>query len=153
WHASNLANDHAFETPAFAGWRVNGAVGRGIDATVRYLGERVPPGDPVFVFPDATIVYALAGRESWRPAPFAFHIGNSPPEGRWKDEFLARFREAPPRWIVVHESREVAFADAKLALLWLGLGHLVATRYEPVWSEGDWSIGRLKETASEGTPR
>lgn len=145
WRASNLANDYTLTTPAMRGWRCNRQVCEGIDRSVAWIQAYVPPGESLFVFPDATLVYGLTGRDSWRNAPFAFHLGQQPAPGRRYQQFRASFTAAPPRWILLHNQTEVGFFHTFALLRWLELDRFIATRYRIVWHWNDFAVLRLAD--------
>jgi hypothetical protein len=145
WRASNLDNAYTLTTPAMRGWRCNPRICEGIDRSVAWIQANVPPGDSLFVFPDATVIYGLTGHESWKKTPFIFHAGQVPAPGPLYDEFRAHITGTPPRWIVLHNQTEVGFFHTWGLLRWLGLDTFVTSRYRPVWQWGDFTIARLIE--------
>lgn len=145
WRSSNLDNAYAFTTPAMRGWRCNPRICEGIDRSVAWIQANVPPGDTLFVFPDATVIYGLTGHQSWKKAPFIFHAGQVPAPGPLYDAFRAHLTSAPPRWIVLHNQTEVGFFHTWGLLRWLELDAFVTSRYRPVWQWGDFTVARLIE--------
>jgi hypothetical protein len=85
WRASDRDADYALRTAAFRGWRCNERIGRGFDDAVEYVTAHVPAGEELFVFPDATIVYGLTRRQSYRGVPFVFDLLQEPPQGVIRD--------------------------------------------------------------------
>ncbi|MBI4861608.1 MAG: hypothetical protein HY815_15300 [Candidatus Riflebacteria bacterium] len=140
WHGSTLQADYQLRAEPFRGWWCNGAIGEGVDLAVAWIGEHVPREDSIFVFPDATVIYGLAGRQSFRGAPFLFHVEHMPPPGRLYDRFRLAFVRRPPRWIVLHLQSEKSFFDTALLLDWLKLDRFIAGRYRQVWRQGQFAI-------------
>ena len=142
WRPSNSINDYALQVESFRGWRCNRQIGEGVDRAVAYINDNVPEEDSLFVFPDATIVYGLTGRESFRKAPFLFHLEHIPPVGNAYADFRNHFLTSPPRWILLHDQTEVYFFNTASLLQWLRLDQFIVENYEPVWEWGDFSLIR-----------
>jgi hypothetical protein len=143
WHPAGIRSDHRLATPGFEGWRCNRDVGEGVDRVVEFIRRHVPAQDSLFVFPDCTVIYGMAGRESYRKAPFLFHYGILPSPGRRMREFQQHFRAHPPRWFVRHRQRQVYFYDDVTLLKWLELDDLVERRYRETYRWGDFQVLRL----------
>jgi hypothetical protein len=150
WKPSNVKADYQLRTPGFEGWWCNAAIGRGLDAAVEAVNRMVPRGDSLMVFPDATLIYGMTGRESLRGAPFVFHLGVSPPPGLLYFEFRERMLKNPPAWWLIHQQEEPKLSNARLILSWLDLQEMFAANYELVWKAEAFSLYRLK--AGAGRP-
>jgi hypothetical protein len=146
WKASNLDAGHALAAPGLAGWRCNRSIGEGVDRAVEYIRAHVSPGESLFVFPDATVIYGLSGRAGYVPAPFLFHLGVFPPEGRLRTGFTDAFKASPPRWFLKHHQREKDFYEPESLLAWLELDRFVAARYRPAWRSGEFEMLRLLDS-------
>lgn len=143
WKRSNLVHDYTLETAAMRGWRCNRVICEGIDRSVAWINTHVPPGESLFVFPDATVIYGLTGRPSYRKAPFIFHLGQGPAPGPLYEEFRAHFTSAPPEWILLHNQTEVVFYNTLHLLRWLDLDRFIEQRYRVVWHWSDFAMLRL----------
>jgi hypothetical protein len=136
-------SDYAFTTPAFAGWRCDGKVGEGVDAAVRFLAKNARPEERLFVFPDATFIYGLLGRDSWISAPMIFQANQGPPSGEGTRRLRRSLLSHPPEWIVYHNQIEVSFYSAHRLTVWLGL-EILFKQYEVVSTTREVSVLRLK---------
>src|SRR5205807_1165333 len=58
---SNGMSAYAMRNEPLRGWRCYEAIGAGLDKTLEYLRDHVPPADSLFVLPDATVIYGLSG--------------------------------------------------------------------------------------------
>ncbi len=139
--ARNLS-DYSLRAPALRGWRCNEGIGRGFDGAVEYVAANVGPGQSLFVFPDATVLYGVTGRESFVGAPFAFHLGTVPPPGTDYDRFREAFLRHPPDWMVVHRSSGIDWIDADRLLDWLRLREYVGQHYETRWERDQFRVMR-----------
>lgn len=139
-------SDHTLTSARLRGWRCDARVGTGVDAVVEYIRTRVPPQDRLLVFPDATVIYALSGRESYPRAPFIFHLMEFP-MGRAQALFNREFAVAPPEWFVLHRQIEVEHIHYHKLLTWLRLTKPLQEDYELVWSKYRFAIFRRKASA------
>lgn len=139
WRDSNVDNSYAMKTPAMRGWRCGSERGPGFDWAVEKAAG-LPRHESLFVFPDATIIYGLAGRESYRPAPFIFHVRQMPAPGRLYDEFRHAFLDAPPDWILLHEENEVWKFDTRELLTWLRLREFIRNNYNVIDAHGTFQL-------------
>lgn len=140
-------SDYPLRAAGFEGWRCNGRIGRGVDETADYIRASIPRDETLLVLPDATILYGLTERESFRGAPFLFHRGQAPPPGIDMARFRAIFASRPPDWIVWHRQREIPWMDERL-LPWLGIDRELAENYEPTWAADNFVIFRRKPESS-----
>lgn len=145
WRPSNADNTYALQATSFRGWRCNPATGIGVDAAVAWIDANVPPEDSLLVFPDCTVIYGMTGHQSPRGMPFLWHWKHIPPPGPLHEAVRARLAADPPRWILVHEQREVPFFETARMLEWMGLDRLIAERYAPAWEYGPFRIHRLRQ--------
>jgi hypothetical protein len=143
WRAPNRDNTYPMRTPAMAGWYASPEVGRGIDEVVSYLNISVSREEAVFVFPGSEVIYSLAGRSSYQPAPFIFHIGEFPAPGHYLEEFRGHFVTDPPQWIVLHYQTEITMADTGTSLRYSQLDGFVQDHYREEWKSGAYSILRV----------
>lgn len=143
WVLSGRLSDYELKSAGFRGWRCSATMGGPIDEVVRFIDRNVPPGDSLFVFPDATLIYGLTGRESYRGAPFIFDIRNAPPIGPLRDRFVERFKSSLPRWIVLHWHREAWFCNTADLLEAFAFKDIVNSRYRIVWRSGDFELRQL----------
>ena len=147
WRRSNLGADYPLKSAPMAGWLCERRMGEAVDAAVAAIATRVPRGDSLFVFPDTTVIYALAGRESWRGAPAIFLLGareSSPPPGALTERFRTQFLNQPPRWIVLHHERESPITDTARFLERLALDKFLHDRYRRVAVWNDIELLRLE---------
>ena len=146
WNPFVVRSDYEMQNENFRGWRCSREIGEGLDKTVAYVNANVPKNESLFVFPDATIIYGLTGRDSYRKTPFLFHA-NQFPTGRWLDEFREHFIAEPPTWIVLHNLKQHPQPDitAGPILEWLKLTDVVANQYEVVWTYQDFSVLRMNK--------
>ena len=142
WRDSNLQSDYSLRNQALSGWKCSADIGPGFDKAVAFIDANIPKGDQLFVFPDATVIYGLTGHESYRFAPFIFHLGLLPSPGKYYDKFQERFRSEPPKWIVLHDQTEIDFFDLGKLLHWLKLSEFLKANYGVVWTESKFSILR-----------
>jgi hypothetical protein len=146
WHPSTQANDYILQAEALRGWRCNRNIGEGVDKIVEYINSQVSEEESLFVFPDATILYGLTGRKSYKKAPFFFYLNQVPAPGPLYDEFRGHFLSLPPRWIVLHKQDDFDLLDTQKLLRWLQLDTFIATNYRVVWSWGDFTLLNLTTT-------
>jgi hypothetical protein len=147
WRASNLDAQYTLQAPGFEGWKCNEAIVKGLDEAVVYINEHVPQQETLFVFPDATIVYGLTGRPSYRKAPFIFHDGEVPPPGKPYDDFRDRFLSHPPQWILLHHDPGAWCCHTRYLLEWLKLDGYLATCYVTHKEFGNFTLYRLRSNA------
>ena len=141
WNASVVKSDYALRTPAFAGWRCDGAVGEGLDRCAAFVAARIPREQSLLVFPDCTLLYGLTGHDSYRGAPFIFQRGQIL-TGALYDNFRARFLTSPPDWIVLHQFDLRWDLSAGPILEWLRLDDYLRKEYRVVWTFGGFSVLR-----------
>ncbi len=140
---------YELRAPGLEGWRCDPEVGAGFDAAVEHLRRHVPADSSLLVFPDATVMYGVLGRESFRPeAPIGFSLGSFP-AGAHYDRFGARFRSAPPDWILMHDERDFERMDTFRLLRWLGLDTFIAAHYDLTASWPRFELYRRKPAAIE----
>lgn len=155
WRPSNFLGGYSITNPAMSGWRAHYDVGRDLDAALEKINT-LPDTGQLFIFPDFTILYGLSGRESFKPAPFIFHLREMPAPGRLLKTFRSRFLEDPPKWILLHERKEVFFADAGEILGWLDLKSTVDENYIEIWKHGEVRLlerlDAIKSKSSEKGP-
>lgn len=153
WRPSNAVADYELTTPGLYGWRCNSKNGIGFDHAIAAIEREVPPEDSLLILPDATIIYGLTGRESFRKASFIFHVRHVPPPGPY-EEFRKAFFEAPPQWILLHLQQEVDFNSHREILDWLGIEKFISESYSEHWRwSDDYVLLRWKgpgETPSKG---
>ena len=142
WLRSSTLSDYEIRAAPMRGWRCSAAIGAGLDGVVDFIGANARPGESLFVFPDATVIYGLTGRESYRNAPFIFHLRQVPPEGELKDRFTGELARRPPDWVVIHTHSEAWFCYTADLMAWLGLDTMLAERYRAVWRRGQFEIFR-----------
>lgn len=149
WRYSNLESNYALQNDPLKGWLTSRRIGPGVDGAVAYIQSHVPRDESLFVFPNCTVIYGLTGRDSYRGAPFIFHIGYAP-GGYQYDAFRERFLGEPPDWILLDLQREVEWAFAAEMLEWLALDDFVKERYEPVADFGELRLLRMRPTSTSG---
>ncbi|MBI3556732.1 MAG: hypothetical protein HY074_10755 [Deltaproteobacteria bacterium] len=140
WRRPVVLRDYALKTEAFRGWRCDRRIGEGLDAAVDFISHNVGAGESLFVYPDATVIYGLTGHESYRNAPFIFHLGMVPAPGRILEKFRKDLFAAPPAWIVIHDQTEVSFIDTKAMTSWLQLGEFFENNYRQVWTSNPFRV-------------
>jgi hypothetical protein len=154
WNPASLETDHAFRSGPLAGWRCAKRIGEPLEEAVRFLIEHVPARDSLFVYPDCTIAYALAGRESYRGVPAYFYVSpaeSSPPRGRLLDATRARLASAPPDWILIHRQTEVELTRTETLLSFLGLDAILARDYALERSWPGFELYRRLDKARAGS--
>lgn len=154
WNPASLETDHAFQRGPLAGWRCARRIGAPLEDAVQYLAEKVPREASLFVFPDCTIAYALAGRESYRGVPAYFYVSpaeSSPPRGRLHDATRARLASAPPDRILIHRQTEVELTRTEKLLAWLGLDAVLARDYALERSWPGFELYRRLDKARGGS--
>lgn len=132
WNKASLETDGAFQRGPLAGWRYARRIGAPLEDAVRYIDLHVPATDSLFVYPDCTIAYALAGRDSYRGVPAYFYVSpgeSSPPRGRLLDATRARLANDPPAWVLIHRQTEVELTRTEVLLAFLGLDEKLAREY------------------------
>jgi hypothetical protein len=144
WNASVIQSNYELQSASFKGWRCNSDTGKGLDQTVAFINYNVPAQDSLLVFPDATIIYGMTGRDSYRKMPFIFHR-YFVPAGRWFTECREHFLAQPPKWIVLHLPINSPSEDLRgdRILEWLQLYKFVDTNYRIVERFGEFSILRF----------
>jgi hypothetical protein len=149
WNPAVEISDYEMQTASFKGWRCNAATGEGLDLAVEFIRTRIPPDESIMVFPDATVIYGLAGRESYRNVPFIFHTGHTT-NGRWRDECRQHFLAEPPKWFVMHErpSPVDAAVFGPSILESLDLKNFFDQNFREVWRHGEFRIYRLTSSSS-----
>lgn len=148
WKGSNLSAEYPLRTAAFRGWNAFRPYGEGVDWAVEYIRREVPEGE-IWVFPDATVIYGLAGRPSFPKMPFIFHLGYVP-AGRRIEEMREHLFAHPPDWIVLHDQREMSFYRTDLLLEWLDLGSFIEGQYVVAARRGEFSILRRAGERPDG---
>jgi hypothetical protein len=151
WRRSNLVTNYAMRSPGFEGWRCFSRVGEGVDRAADAIRAIVPPGDTLLVLPDATLLYGLTGRDSYRGIPWAWDVNNSPaPGGRLYARTIRRLHEDKPDWILLRMQND-APANATWPLLdALQLRPVLAREYRAAWSAGDFVLLRHAGTNAGG---
>lgn len=150
WHRSTIENTHTMKNEPLEGWRANPELGEGVDAAVEKI-KSLPEGQ-LLVFPDATVIYGLTGREPFKPAPFIFHLGKMPAPGKQADAFRNAVTSSPPKWILLHNQTELDFCDMDKLLHWLRLDQFIQGAYTPIWSHGEFYLVELKAELTEKLP-
>jgi len=143
--------DYEMRNQALRGWRCNRATGEGVDRVVERLRTSVPPTDSLFVIPDATVVYALAGRESYRGVPVLWELGDHF-KGWLGGRIRKRFLDHPPDWIVLHDDAPKDTLSPGAILGGLGLDRAIAEHYRSSWSYGRFFLLRRERPTSGPRP-
>jgi hypothetical protein len=149
WRGHAARSSYEFKTPSMRGWKCDPTVCPGVDKVVAYLETNVPKTDTLFVFPDALIIYALSGHQSFLHAPIywqrPYEGAEAPLEGPFYDNFRNSFLKQPPQWIVIHNQTEVPLFDTAATLDWLQLNGWIQSNSVKVWGESNFEIRKTEE--------
>ena len=99
--------DYAVQEPKLRPLRMDRFHGPSLDEAIRYVTTTIPQRDAIMVLPDATLLYALTGRQSTAPLLW-FHVGVTCFPG---DDTDARLVEAlvrrNVRWVLLEQRPQI----------------------------------------------
>lgn len=140
WRASNSDNSYTLQAAPVRGWHCNPAFGKPVDLAIEYIHSNIPKNDSILVFPDATVIYGLTQRESYKHIGFQWFLNIVPWPGRQYNEARNELLNHPPLWIVLHEQEDIPVWSTSKLLDWLNLNSWLKENYREVWRSNDFAI-------------
>lgn len=87
----------------FKGWLHLDLVGQRVEDMTRFIESQVGPEESLLVLSSDQILYALAGKDSYRGVPYGWGVDNTaPPPGKLWEQVHRQLIEHPPDWILTY---------------------------------------------------
>ncbi len=140
-YAGTPFGDYQIKSKPLQGWWAYHEDGEDFDQMVEFINQNVEKNESLLVLTDMQILYAAAGKNSYRGVPFMFSEGDLPAPGRQLEAVRSNIVNNPSDWIVTHRAKR---SFVTFIVQYLKLRDFVVENYEPAWSGNNYAILKKK---------